>query len=266
MHLNDLTNMINQYLDTSIKDYCVNGLQIGNTSANKGINKIVTAVSFEEDLIDRAIDAGADALLVHHGLFWNHQNHQITAKNYDKVAKLVANNLSLLAYHLPLDFHPMYGNNVTLFKRIYAELCKDESLGDIGFSAISAPTVEKPVSIFQFNSIGNRVTNRHLFSALASALNIDKSCIRKTAQMDSTVIKLGICTGGGQNYYKSSDYDAYITGEAGLPQSIIAKEMGTSFFAAGHHNTERYGVQAMGELIANKAGIEHEFIDIPVDA
>lgn len=255
LHMNDL------FQDYMVKDYCVNGLQIGDTKADNEIHKIVSGVTLEKELLERAINESADAILVHHGLFWNYQNHEITGLNYEKVKMLVDNGIALFGYHLPLDFHAMVGNNAVLFKSVANKL-------DIGYQSVGSPDEKNPVSVFEF--LGGEITAGQVVEALAQVTGQEVGDLRTTLNRgcdpDKVVKSVGICTGGGQNYFRPGQYDAYITGEAGLPQMIQAKENGLLFAAAGHHNTEVFGVKALGEYIEDKFGIRHVFHNIPVDA
>ncbi len=228
------------------KDYCPNGLQV---QGRESVAKLVSGVTACQALIDAAIDAKADALLVHHGYFWRGEDQSITGIKKSRIDALLKNDISLFAYHLPLDAHREFGNNVQLADvlgiTIEGELGKQNNHpigltgtldGELDFAALQA-------------LVENRLGRKPL------AIEGESKSIRTIAW----------CTGAAQSYIElavAAGVDAYITGEASEPTVHIARETGLHFISAGHHATERYGVQALGKYLADKFAIEHQFIDI----
>ena len=228
------------------KDYCPNGMQV---EGRKDIAKLVTGVTACQDFIDAALEANADALLVHHGYFWRGEDQSITGIKKSRIETLLKNDLSLFAYHLPLDVHREFGNNVQLAKvlgiAVEGDLGKQNN-HPIGLTGSFA----EPLN---FDSLQSFLEERLGRQALGVAGSSD------------TIKSVAWCTGAAQNYIElavEAGVDAYITGEISEPTVHIARESGIHFFSAGHHATERYGVQAMGEYLAAKFALEHEFIDI----
>lgn len=247
-----ITNLeLLHYLDgmlrvNEISDYCPNGLQVEGT--NK-IEKIVTGVTASQALVDAAIDAKADALIVHHGYFWKGESQVITGMKKRRLSALLANDINLYAYHLPLDVHPEFGNN-----RQLASLLNVQN--------VSAVTSVKPVGVIMQGNLEKETDGTALQSQLQKALGRDVLLEGPTTKPIST---LAWCTGGGQGFIEQAvdlGVDAFITGEVSEQTVHTAREMGISFFAAGHHATERYGVKSLGEHIAQKFDVPVEFIDI----
>ncbi|MCW8885770.1 MAG: Nif3-like dinuclear metal center hexameric protein [Motiliproteus sp.] len=229
-----------------ISDYCPNGLQL---EGRPEIRKIVSGVTASQALVDAAIAANADALLVHHGYFWRGEDPCVKGIKKRRLAALIKADISLLAYHLPLDIHPTYGNNVQLAKRLGIEI-------EGGLEADNPKSVglygrlPEPMSATEFNDWITEVLGR-------TPLHIDGG--------DKQVQRIGWCTGAAQGYIDqaiSLDLDAYISGEVSESTVHTARESGIHYFSAGHHATERYGVQALGEQVSQHFGIEHQFIDI----
>jgi dinuclear metal center YbgI/SA1388 family protein len=197
-------------------------------------------------LIDAAIAAQADAILVHHGLFWRGQDGRVTGWMKQRLARLIQHDISLFAYHLPLDAHPELGNNAQLGRRL--GWMADGRFGDqdLGFTAAVEPTTLAAVSAQLRTLTGRDVT----------AVEGDGRPLRRVAW----------CSGGAQGYFESAiaaGADVFITGEISEPQAHYARETGVAFIAAGHHATERYGVQGVGERVAGELGLEVRFIDVP---
>jgi len=247
-----ITNLeLLHYLDgmlrvNEISDYCPNGLQVEGT--NK-IEKIVTGVTASQALVDAAIDAKADALIVHHGYFWKGESQVITGMKKRRLSALLANDINLYAYHLPLDVHPEFGNN-----RQLASL--------LNIQNVSAVTSVKPVGVIMQGNLEKETDGTALQSQLQKALGRDVLLEGPATKPIST---LAWCTGGGQGFIEQAvdlGVDAFITGEVSEQTVHTAREMGISFFAAGHHATERYGVKSLGEHIAQQFDVPVEFIDI----
>ena len=242
---------LQQYLDgmlrvSEISDYCPNGLQVEGTSK---IEKIVTGVTASQALVDAAIEANADALIVHHGYFWKGESQAVTGMKKRRLSTLLANDLNLFAYHLPLDVHPEFGNNRQL-----------ASLLDI--QNISAVSGVKPVGVVMQGNLEEAVEGVALQAKLKQLLGRD---VLIEGPVSKPISTLAWCTGGGQGFIEQAvdlGVDAFITGEVSEQTVHTAREMGITFFAAGHHATERYGVKSLGEHIKQQFNVPVEFIDI----
>lgn len=228
------------------KDYCPNGLQV---EGRKEVSKLVTGVTACQELITAAAEAGADALLVHHGYFWRGEDQSISGIKKSRIETLLKHDMSLLAYHLPLDVHREFGNNVQLAKILGIEI--DGELGKQN---------NHPIGLT--GTIDQGIDFESLKALIADKLDRQPLAIEGSAK---TIRSLAWCTGAAQNYIElavAAGVDAYITGEVSEPTVHIARESGIHFFSAGHHATERYGVQAIGGYLASKFGLDHQFIDI----
>ena len=197
-------------------------------------------------LLQAAIDEDADAILVHHGYFWRGENECLVGMKRRRIALLLANDVSLFAYHLPLDAHPMIGNNIQLANKL--DFVKVGSFGE--------------QNIAMYGHTSQELTIREL------RMNLEKILLRKPLIIgdESKLIKrVAWCTGAAQDYFDDAirlGVDVFITGEISERTVHAARESGVAFISAGHHATERYGVQELGKNIAKKFGIEHQFIDI----
>ena len=245
--LKDLELELNELLNpASFRDYCPNGLQV---EGKHNIRKIVSGVTASTALIEAALSKNADALLVHHGYFWRGENQNIVGMKRNRLKLLLDNELSLFAYHLPLDAHPLLGNNAQLGKLLGIETV--DRIGPQGESPlVNVGRLPQPVTAAELTLL--------LSDTLGKAPVVAPGSIEK-------IQTVAWCTGAAQNYFElaaNANVDAYITGEISEPSAHIASESGVHFFAAGHHATERYGVQAVGEYLQEKFGLEHEFIDI----
>lgn len=234
---------LNQLLEPArFKDYGPNGLQVEGRAQ---VNHLVCGVTASLALIDAAIQAKADAILVHHGLFWRGQDGRITGWMKQRLARLIQHDINLFAYHLPLDAHPLLGNNAQLGARL--GWVADGRFGeqDLGFTASVAPTDLAALSAQVQSALGRAVT----------AVPGDGRPLRRVAW----------CSGGAQGYFESAiaaGADVFLTGEISEPQAHYARETGVAFIAAGHHATERYGVQGVGAHIAQALDLTWQFIDV----
>ena len=229
------------------RDYGPNGLQV---EGRQEISKIVTGVSACQELFVKAREAGADAVLVHHGIFWDGMPSVLTGIQYRRVAELIRGDMSLIAYHLPLDRHPELGNNVLAAKEL--GLRGLEPFGDHGGLPIGF--------------------KGHFPFPVAPAELVDK-CKQVYGQEPLTFLDgpdpirtLGVISGGAQReLYTAIDenLDAYITGEVSEWVMNVAREAKIHYLACGHYATERLGIRALGENLAARFGIEAEFIDVP---
>ncbi|MFO7705266.1 MAG: Nif3-like dinuclear metal center hexameric protein [Halopseudomonas sp.] len=230
----------------AFEDYCPNGLQV---EGREQIRLLVTGVTASQAMVDAAVAAGADMLLVHHGYFWKGESAPVTGIKQRRLKALLANDVNLLAYHLPLDVHPLLGNNVELARRM-------------GWTVSGGLEPGNPRSVGLHGELPAPLTGSELAAQLASVLQREPLHI---AGNQRPIKRLAWCTGAAQGYIDRAvalGVDAYVTGEISEPTVHAAREHGIHFFAAGHHATERYGVQALGEHLAARYGIEHRFIDI----
>ncbi|MDC9526550.1 Nif3-like dinuclear metal center hexameric protein [Pseudoalteromonas sp. Angola-30] len=240
----------NQLLDDilkphTIKDFCPNGLQV---EGKNEIRTIVTGVTASQALIDAAIEKKADAVLVHHGYFWKGESQPITGMKKRRIGALLAHDINLFAYHLPLDIHPVIGNNAQLANLLDIEI--ETGLEPVTYSVAMKGRLKTPLT-------GSEFANK-----IAKALNREPlSCVVR----DEKINTIALCTGGGQGYIDlaaEQGIDAYLTGEASEQTIHSSREQNIDFFAAGHHATERYGIKALGELLAKEHGFDVSFIDI----
>ncbi|MEM5439765.1 Nif3-like dinuclear metal center hexameric protein [Paraburkholderia diazotrophica] len=240
----ELELYLNNLLETSrFKDYCPNGLQV---EGRRKIDKIATGVTASLAFLEAALEWGADAVLVHHGYFWRNEQPQITGRKYQRLKALIANGLSLFAFHLPLDDHPVYGNNAQLGAKL--GLIGESRFGenDIGWMT----TLPMPITLAHF------------------AAQVEHTLARGPLVLgdpDQELRRVAWCTGAAQGYFEDAieaGADVYLTGEISEPITHMSAESGVAFLAAGHHATERYGVQALGAHLSEQFEIEHLFIDI----
>jgi len=232
------------------KDYGPNGLQVeGRTT----VRKIVSGVTASRALIEAAIRAEADAIFVHHGLFWRGQDGRVTGWMKQRLALLLNRDVNLFAYHLPLDAHPELGNNAQLGLQL-GLLAHPGSAGRFGEQ--------------ELGFLGGLEDGETLANAKALAVHVEKVLKRPVTLVDTAhrpIKTIAWCTGGAQGYFEAAiaaGADAFITGEISEPQAHYAREMGVAFLACGHHATERYGAPAVAEHVAAQLGLQHEFIDI----
>ncbi len=245
--LKELVDYCDQLLVAAdFRDYCPNGLQVEGRAEVGGI---VSGVTASQALIDAAAQRRADLILVHHGFFWKGEDARVTGMKRRRLGALLAGDISLLAYHLPLDAHPELGNNAQLARRL--GLVEQGRFGSgAGPDLACYGTLESPLTV------------RELAERIHQALGRQPQCIAGAAERIGSV---GWCTGAAQSYLEEAarrGLDAFISGEISEPTVHVAREYGIHYFAAGHHATERYGVQALGRHLAEHFGIEHTFVDI----
>ena len=225
------------------KDYGPNGLQV---EGKDSIQRIVSGVTASRALIEAAIAARADALFVHHGLFWRGQDGRIVGWMKERLRLLLAHDISLFAYHLPLDAHPELGNNAQLGRVLGWQA--DQRFGEQELGCVA------PAAFTHAQALAAHV-ERVLGRAATLVPGDSTRAIRRVAW----------CTGGAQGFFEAAiaaGADAFITGEISEPQAHLARETGVAFIAAGHHATERYGAPAVAAHMAAQYGLEHQFIDI----
>jgi dinuclear metal center YbgI/SA1388 family protein len=225
------------------RDYGPNGLQVEGRAE---VRRVASGVTASLAFIEAAIDAGADTLLVHHGLFWRGQDGRLTGWLGRRVARLMRAELNLFAFHLPLDAHAELGNNAQLGRRL--GLVADARFGEQELGFIG------PAS--------------HLGTTGALAARVAEVCAREPLVVPGdgrTLRRVAWCTGGAQGSFEAAiaaGADAYLTGEISEPQAHLARECGVAYLACGHHATERYGAPALAAQVAAQLGLEHTFIDI----
>ena len=241
------TTLVN-YLDnllqpTRFRDYCPNGLQV---EGRNEISRIVSGVTASQALLDIAIAKQADAILVHHGWFWKSEDGRVTGYRKQRMASLLAHELNLLAYHLPLDAHPELGNNAQLAARLGWQIDGRFGEQEIGFHGVlPAPTSAGEVA-----------------RSISTVLGREPQLIGDAVK---PVKRIAWCTGGAQSYFEAAfatGAELFVSGEISEQTVHLARETGMPYLAAGHHATERYGVQAVGALLAQVFGIAVEFVDI----
>jgi len=239
------------YLDqtlapSKIKDYCPNGLQVEGTDS---ITKIVTGVTACQALVDAAVAANADVLLVHHGYFWKGESPTITSLKRKRIKALLDGDINLIAYHLPLDIHPTLGNNAQLASLFGIENTTGLEVGNPQSVAVKGDLIT-PTTVAELGQLINQQLGRAPLVEGAS---------------DKLIKTIAWCSGGGQSFIEMAGeqgIDAFISGEVSEQTIHLAREYDIAFFAAGHHATERYGVKALGQDIAQKFSLDVEFIDI----
>ena len=245
IELINLETYCNELLDiNAFQDYCPNGLQVD--AGRSEVRKVVTGVTASQALIDAAVDAKADLLLVHHGYFWKGESEPLKGIKGRRVRTLMQAGVSLLAYHLPLDAHPQFGNNRQLAEKL-------------GFPA---PLPTKDGLMWQA-SLEQPLDAAKFATCLAEVLERQPIHI---SIGDKPIRRIGWCSGGAQDYIESAaelGLDAFITGEISERTVHLARELGIHFYAAGHHATEKFGIQALGKHLAEHHKLEHQFIDIP---
>ncbi|MGP3791159.1 Nif3-like dinuclear metal center hexameric protein [Pseudomonas sp. B392_1p] len=247
IELSALVKRADHYLNAAkIADYCPNGLQV---EGRGHVRKIISGVTASQELIDAAVAAEADLILVHHGYFWKGENPCVVGMKQRRLKTLLQHDISLLAYHLPLDVHPLVGNNVQLAERL-------------GIAVEGPLEPENSRNVALVGSLPEALSAAEFAARVASVLG------REPLLVDSQkpIRRVGWCTGGGQGYIDqaiAAGVDLYLTGEASEQTFHSARENGVSFIAAGHHATERYGVQALGDYLAREFNIEHVFTDCP---
>lgn len=227
------------------RDYCPNGLQV---EGREQIRRVVTGVTACQALLDAALVEEADAVLVHHGYFWKNEDPRVRGMKRQRLHTLLRHDLNLFAYHLPLDAHPDLGNNTQLARRLGLTVTgwlgdDDSSLGLVG-------RLPDPMPAAEFATLVEDVLGRE-------TLHIGEA--------EDEIETIAWCTGAAQGFIdqaQAAGVDAYLSGEISEPTVHFARETGIHYFAAGHHATERYGVQAVGEWLARQFDIEHIFIDI----
>lgn len=226
------------------RDYAPNGLQV---EGRREIRRLITGVTACQDLLDAAVEAQADVVLVHHGYFWKNEPETITGMKRRRIATLLAHEINLIGYHLPLDGHDEIGNNAWLARSLGMNVT-----GRFGHQQLAVSgRLEQPA------------TGTELAARIADCLNREPLVVGPT---NRPIRRIGLCTGGAQDMLSEAidlELDAFISGEISERTTHMAREANVTYIAAGHHATETGGVRLLGERIAAEFGIEHRFIDIP---
>ncbi|GHE83670.1 Nif3-like dinuclear metal center hexameric protein [Thalassotalea profundi] len=248
MLTNDFEKQLNQLLKPEqIKDFCPNGLQV---EGKNEIKKVITGVTATQALIEKAIEEKADAIVVHHGYFWKNESYVIRGMKYQRIKALIDNGINLFAYHLPLDIHPVLGNNAQLAKLLGIEVTGPLEQGN-------------PLSVAIVGQLSTASSGGAFAQHITTQLS--RECLHIAPPSNKPIKTVAWCTGGGQGYIEQAaelGIDAFITGEASEQTTHVAKEMDIHFFAAGHHATERYGAKAIADYINENMPLEAKFIDI----
>ncbi|MCL6404165.1 type 2 GTP cyclohydrolase I [Dickeya dadantii] len=244
MRNTELESLINGFLNVAaFQDYGPNGLQVEGRGE---VRRIVTGVTACQALLDAAVAQQADAVLVHHGYFWRNEPAVVRGMKRQRLKTLLANDLNLYGYHLPLDAHPDVGNNARL-----AAMLDIRVQGEIE-------------SLLPYGELAQPCSGDDLRRKLETVL--ERPVLHSGDNAPAQIRRIAWCTGGGQSFIdQAADFgvDAFITGEVSEKTIHTAREMGLHFYAAGHHATERAGIRALGEWLASQHGFEVTFIDIP---
>jgi len=228
------------------KDYGPNGLQV---EGREQVRKLVSGVTASRALIEAAIARQADAIFVHHGLFWRGQDGRVTGWMKPRLALLLAHDINLFAYHLPLDAHPELGNNAQLGLQLGLTATARFGEQDLGF-------------LGERSDGGAFADTEALAAHVRGVLGRPVTCV---AGARGPIRRIAWCTGGAQSYFEAAiaaGAQAFLTGEISEPQAHYARECGASFIACGHHATERYGAPAVAAHVARELGLAHEFVDV----
>ena len=225
------------------RDYCPNGLQVEGRGE---VTRIVTGVTASAALLEVAVAEHADALIVHHGYFWRGEDGRITGMRRRRLGLLIENDINLFAYHLPLDVHPEVGNNAMLAQQL----------------GLNVETRFGEQDIAVLGTIATGATAGSFARTITEKLGRAPLLIGDAAR---PLRRVAWCTGGAQGLFEQAialGVDAYLSGEISEQTVHLARESGVAYIAAGHHATERYGVQALGAHLAQRFGLEHRFIEI----
>ncbi len=244
MLLNELRDYIGSLLEVSrFRDYSPNGVQVEGKAR---VQRLASGVTASQRLLDAAIAWDADAILVHHGYFWRNEDAAVTGIKKRRLAHLLRHDVSLLAYHLPLDAHAVLGNNVQLGQRL--GLLERGRFGEQDLACYG------------------ELAQEQMLAQLSASIG---GVLQRTPQVigdgSRTIRRIAWCTGAAQGYFEAAialGVDVFLTGEISEQNVHVADETGVAFIAAGHHATERYGVQALGEHLASRFGVEHRFFDL----
>jgi len=251
----ELSLYLDDYLQVArIKDYCPNGLQVQGKPI---IKTLVSGVTASLALIEEAIALKADAIMVHHGWFWKNDDARVVGQLHSRLKLLMDHEINLFAYHLPLDVHPVLGNNAQLAKVMGWKPLMGSKRASLGSASVMDGL------IWEGRPEASQKTLGHLARSISGRLGRDPLVI---GDLNKPIKRIAWCTGGAQGYINeaiSMKVDAYISGEVSEQTFHAAQESGVAYIAAGHHATERYGIGALGEFVAQKYKLKHHFVDIP---
>ena len=244
MQLTELQTHLDELLEIGrFKDYCPNGLQVEGRAE---VRRVLCGVTASQELVDRAVSGGFDAIFVHHGYFWRGEDGRVVGIRKRRLKALLTHDISLFAYHLPLDAHAELGNNAQLGKLLGWSpegRFGEQEIGWVGHTA----QVESAAQVAR--SLTARLGREPLLVGDAERL------VRRVAW----------CTGGAQGYFElaiAAGADLYVTGEISEQTVHLARESGVPFIAAGHHATERYGARALAHYLHERFGLDAEFVDL----
>lgn len=232
------------------KDYCPNGMQVEGRSE---VGHIITGVTASEALLRAAVERGADAVLVHHGWMWRNEDRRVIGTRRTRMALTLKNDLNLYAYHLPLDAHPTLGNNAQLARVLGLSPARRDDGAPLTCGQDGLIWLGEASGLTSLGQLGERVAQRLGRPPLV------------VGDPDQPLTTIAWCTGGAQGMMGDAvdaGASVYITGEVSESTVHLARETGVGFIAAGHHATERYGVQALGQAVAERFGVKVEFVDI----
>ena len=243
MNREQLRNTLDTLLDAArFRDYCPNGLQV---EGRADVQRVVSGVTASLALIERAVELEADAILVHHGLFWKGDDLRVTGPKKRRLELLLKHGINVFAYHLPLDAHAELGNNAQLAQRLGFRITGRFAEQEIGF----------------LGDLLSPLPAEALTASVSAALGRKALVV---GPHERPVRLIAWCTGGAQGYFEqaiAAGCDAFLSGEISEQTTHLARETGVPYIAAGHHATERFGVQAVGAWLENTHGIEHQFFD-----
>ena len=242
----DLSVYLHDYLECDqFKDYAPNGIQVEGRAT---INRICTAVTASEGIIKKAIALQADAILAHHGYFWRGEDPAITGMKRQRIGQLITHNVNLFAYHLPLDCHPSLGNNACLAKVL-------------GFCEIKMHSVGHHPNILWSGVLKEPLSGAQLSVLIQKKLNRPPLHLTGINQL---IYRVAWCSGAAEDYIEEAHQlgvDAYLSGEISERTFYQVEELGLHYFSCGHHATERYGIEALGNHLSHMFSLEHYFID-----
>ena len=244
MKRDELMRYLDELLESArFKDYCPNGLQVEGRSE---IRRIVAGVTASQALVDQAVARGADALLVHHGWFWRGEDGRVTGFRKKRLQTLLAHDINLIAYHLPLDGHAEFGNNAQLAQRLDWTVEGRFGEQDVGW----------------YGRLNESRTLGEVAHRVSAELGREALVIGAQAQQ---VSRIAWCSGGAQSLFEAAlslGVQAFLSGEISEQHVHLARESGVAYLAVGHHASERYGVEALAAHLAAKFGLDCAFIDI----
>jgi len=258
MQREELVAYLDDVLETArFRDYCPNGLQVEGCAE---IQHVVCGVTASRALIDAAVESGADAILVHHGWFWKGEDGRITGFRKHRLQTLLAHDINLLAYHLPLDAHGEFGNNAQLALKLGWSVTGRFAEQEIGFIGVPGSAEGMTGST---GAVPPAPTFAHELAAQVERVLGRTPLLVGDGQRE--VKKVAWCSGGAQSYFEQAilaGADLFMSGEISEQTVHLARESGVPYLAAGHHATERFGVMALGQHLAARFGLACDYIEI----